>query len=365
MSNSQTLAGPATREQCPRIVLKGNAYQRGVQYGKAFKSHLPVFYDWFVKKPVADVLTAEYLSILEELEKTVRRFYPQLFDEIKGRADGAGMSYDACRILAFHNDVRPLLTPGCTNVLTTNGPEGPWLARTCDLFESERSWQVQLICLSDDSLSYAGTTYLGLMNCIGVNSEGLAVGGSSASSSAPPSAKGLVNAALVMLATLKTTADCCRLASEVGLTGKGANIALLDASGDAAVIESAPGLLAIRRPDSTGFLANTNHSITGKIPPSDAVRSNLENSKTRYDHLCAMVGQAAPERRTIDLAKRAMADHEGEHHVCQHIPNSYHTIYTWIIQPEHERSVMHFAWGYPCEMRYEKIELDWRKMRNA
>ena len=25
---------------------------------------------------------------------------------------------------------------------------------------------------------------------------------------------------------------------------------------------------------------------------------------------------------------------------------------------------MHFNWGYPCKMRYEKIELDWSKMRS-
>ncbi|MDD5677203.1 MAG: C45 family autoproteolytic acyltransferase/hydrolase [Kiritimatiellae bacterium] len=365
MTGSATLAGPATREQCPHIILKGNAYQRGVQYGKAFKRHLPVFYDWFVQKPVADVLTEEYRAILEELETTFRRVYPQLFDEIKGRADGSGMSYDACRIMAFHNDIRPLLKPGCSNVLTTGGPDGPWLARTCDLHEDERCWQILIISLADDALSHATTTYLGLMVGLGVNAAGLAVGGSSSSSSTPPSAKGLANATLVMLATLKSVADCCRLASETGLTGKGANLALLDASGDAAVIEYAPGLLAIRRPDRTGFLAHTNHSITGKIPRPPAWQASLENSRARYDHLCAMVGQAAPECRTVELAKNALADHAGEHHVCQHIPKGFNTIYSWVIQPGIERSIMHFAWGYPCEMRYEKIDLDWAKMRSA
>ncbi len=361
--NPPELMGPATREHCPRIILRGNAYQRGFQYGKAFKAYLPIFYEWFVQRPPADVLTAEYRAVLEGLEATVRRYYPQLFDEIRGRADGSGLGYDACRILAFHNDVRPLLKNGCSNCLTTGGPDGPWLARTCDLFEAERSWQVLVIALSDDSLSYAGMTYLGMMSLLGVNSAGLAVGGASSDSSAAPAAGGLAAASLIMLATLKKTADCCRLARQEGLTGKGANYPCLDASGDAAVIECAPGIMAVRRPDRSGFLATTNHSQTGKITPSAYALSILDNSKTRYDNLCAEVGQVASERRTVELAKRVFAGHQGEHHVCQHQLDGYHTIYSWIIQPGRERSVMHFAWGYPCEMRHERIELDWQKMR--
>ncbi len=360
MANGDIIQGPADAAQCPRIVLKGNAYQRGVQYGKAFKNYLPAYYDRFVKKPAAEVLTAEYCEILKELENTVRQYHPQFFAELKGRADGAGMNYDACRILAFHNDIRPLLQPGCSNALTTRGPDGPWLARTCDLSEAEREWQVLSVHLADDGLSYACTGYLGLMGGVGVNSAGLAVGGSSSSSSAPPARRGLANAMPVMLATMKTTDECCRLAEEAGLTGKGANLALLDAAGGAAVLEYAPGLLAIRRPDDTGFLACTNHSITGKIPPSDAVRAILENSRARYDHLCKKVGQVAPERRPIELAKRVLADHDGEHHICQHIPGSYHTIYSWIIRPGAGRSELHFNWGYPCQNRYERLVLDWK-----
>lgn len=360
MANGEMLQGPADTAQCPRIVLKGSAYQRGYQYGKQFEKYLPAFYDWFVKKPFAAILTAEYRSILEELEKNVFRRYPLFLDEIKGRADGSGMHYDSCRVLAFHNDIRSLLKPGCSNALATGGPDGPWLARTCDLREAERQWQVLSVHLADDGLSYACTGYLGLMGGVGVNSAGLAVGGSSSSSAVPPSTTGLSNVTTIMLAAMRNVDDCCRLAREDGLTGKGANIALLDASGAAAVVEYAPGIVAVLRPDSTGFLACTNHSVTGKIPPSDAVRAGLENSKERYDHLCAMVGEAAPDWRTLALAKRALADHGGEHHVCQHIAGGYNTIYCWVIQPGFERSVMHFNWGYPCLDRYETITLDWK-----
>lgn len=360
MSKQIILAGPATEQQCPRIVLRGNSYQRGRQYGRAFKDYLPGFYDFFVNQPATEVLTAEYRFVLDKLEATMEHIYPQFFDEIKGRADGSGMSYEACRILAFHNDIKSMLQPGCSNVLTTRGANGPWLARTCDLFERERSWQVFTVNLADDCLSYAGTGYLGLMSCLGVNSAGLAIGGSSSSTDIPPSTRGLANAAQVMLARLDTTSACCRLAEQTGFTGKGANLAILDASGDAAVIEYAPGIAAIRRPDETGFLACTNYSVSGIIPPSKAVLAGMENSTTRYRHLQKMIGQATPESRSVDLAEQALADHTEEHHVCQHIPDGYHTIYSWIIQPGTDRSVMRFCWGYPCRGEYQKIELDWQ-----
>lgn len=61
--------GPSSVQQCAEIVLKGNSYQRGVQYGKHFKGLMKDFYDWFVKKEPREIMTSEYKSVLEKLEE--------------------------------------------------------------------------------------------------------------------------------------------------------------------------------------------------------------------------------------------------------------------------------------------------------
>ena len=354
---STELTGPATIKDCPRITLKGNSYQRGLQYGRAFRDHLPVFYDWFVKSAPEELLSGEYEAVIEQLETTAHEHFPLLFDELKGWADGSGLTYDQCRLLAFHNDVRPLLQPGCSNVLVTSGPEGPWLARTCDLFEEERSWQVVRVCHCDDCHSYVGTTYLGLATAIGVNDAGLVVGGSSCSSVAPAKVEGLANSALYILAMQASVQVCCRFAKEVGFTGKGANTAVLDGTGDAAVIEYGGGTLAIRRPGETRVMAVTNFSVSGKAEPSQGVLDLMENSRCRYDRLLEIVGGASWQERTTGLAQRALGDREAEHPVCQRIPGSYHTIYATVAKPAGRNSELQFCWGYPDERPFETIRL--------
>lgn len=349
------VTGPASKAECPQIILKGNSYERGRQYGAKFGSYLEKFYYWFVKEEPEKILTEEYRSILEALEKTVRRHFPQLLEEIKGRSDGSGLSYDMCRIMAFHNEIRSLLTPGCSNVLVSGSPDGPWLARNCDLYEHERCWQVVRTCHCDDCHSYIGTGYLGTMGAIGVNDKGLAVGGSSSSSSVHPVNKGLPLSALCLLMTEETTEGCCKLAEKFGFTGKGANLAILDSSGTGVVIEYAPGIIQFRHPDSNGVLVCTNYSVTGKIPPSDAVLKSKENSIARFDRLSEILGQASFAERTVRFGQKTMSDHQEDHSVCQHIPDGYHTIYSWIIRPEGKNSEMYFCWGYPCEGKYEVI----------
>jgi len=348
-----SLTGPATREDCPRITLRGNSYQRGRQYGRAFRDYLPRFYDWFIGRPPAAVLTAEYRAVLEKLEATTHEQFPLVFDELKGWADGSGLAYDACRLLAFHNDVRPLLRPGCSNVLVTSGPEGPWLARTSDLFEPERSWQVVRTCHCDDCHSYWGATYLGLMNCLGGNDAGLAVGGASCSSVTPAQVQGLANSTLYLLTMHDSVAGCCEVARNIGFTGKGANVMVLDATGDAAVIEYGGGVLAIRRPDETGVLVATNFSVTGKPPPAANVLALLENSHCRYDRLVELVAGARGQERTTALARKALGDRRGKFPVCQQLPGSYHTIYATIVKPAGRHTEVQFCWGYPNEGTFE------------
>ncbi len=358
--------GPSSNKEMARIVIRGNSYERGVQYGRELKRYLQDFYYWFVKAEPRDVLTCEYCAALEKTEETTYKYFPQLIEQIKGWSDGAEMEYDKCRILAFHNDIKRL-GYGCSNVAVTECADGAWIGRNCDLFENERSWQIFVKAYCDDCYSYAGTGYVGLPGSIGVNCEGLAIGGASLPPVKPicNMENGLGNYVYYLLLTRDSVENSRKAIETIPNFCGGIHILMLDSRGACLAAELGGGQLYFREPDENGVLIATSHSVTGKMKLSDtfagntkAVRDKIENSKARYARLTELISNVAAENRTVELARKALGDHCGKWPVCRHEPNGFHTIYSWIIQPGRGRSRMYLCWGYPCSNAYELIEID-------
>ena len=346
--NRNELHGTATLDHLPEVTLKGNTYQRGVQYGKAVGKDLEKFYYWFVQAEPADVITDEYKRVLQAAQDTAAAHYPLLLEQIRGWADGSGIGSTKCELLAFHNEIRRALRPGCSNIICLNGPDGPWLARNCDLFENERSWQIHQIHQADDCYSHSGTGYLGLPGVQGLNSGGLAIGGSSlpaARSNAPAVFANLTGYLLMMH---NTVAGCLEAYARFSNAAQG-HMALLDATGDAAAVEAGAGKIHIRRPDASGYLAVTNHSPSGEIPlPPDFLQNSPiydENSRCRYDRICEMMEDTAAEQRTPDLAWRILSDRNARWPICEKVDKGFHTIHSFVAVPS--RKTAEYHWGYP------------------
>lgn len=351
--------GPASPAFLPEVTLRGDSYQRGLQYGRQFADQLEGFYHWFVCREPADLLTPEYRGVLEDMEQAAARHFPQLLEWVRGCSDGARLSSEKCRIMAFHNEIKNVLRPGCSNILVTQGGQGAWLGRNCDLFEAERPWQVRITCRADDCHSHAGVTYLGLPLGAGVNGAGLALGGASLPSLPPETLAGMPNLSAYLLWTRGSTEDCIRRVEALGFFGKGANLAILDADGAGAVLELGGGRRVVRRPGSEGFLVATNHSASGEIPaPPSLDPDRIENSRTRYARLTAILSEASPADRTPALGRRALADHEGAWPVCPSTAGGPQTIYSTVIRPGAEGSSRGWlCWGRPCERPYRPFAL--------
>jgi hypothetical protein len=345
--------GPSTDTHLAEITMKGNSYQRGFQYGKTFKEYLEAFYGWFVGKEPREILTEEYLRILKIMEETTAKHYPQLLEELKGWADGSKLPYDKCRILGFHNEIKNILSPGCSNIAVKHSPEGPWLALTSDLFENERSWQVMKISLCDDGLSTAGVSYVGLPGVKGVNSAGLAIGGSSLPAQAPKVKNGLPHGYQFLLSTQRSVKDCLDILTKYTFLGKGVHLLLFDGSENLAAVECGGGTVHIRRADHDDFLVVTNHSVSGAILPPDKLEQYIENSQERYGRLMELLADTPPDRRTVEFAQQAMGDHQRKWSICEHVPNGFHTIYSLIVIPRSTGIELRVCWGYPCKNKFK------------
>lgn len=358
MPDAYAYPAPSTEMAMATITLSGTAYQRGVQYGRAFARQLPEFYRWFVQREPRDVLTAAYRTILEEMEAVTATHFPLLLDEIKGWSDGARLPYEYCRLLAFHNDVADVMAMHCSNVIVRNGPAGPWLARNCDLFADERGWQVARVARCDDCYSHVATGYLGLPVLMGVNSAGLAIGGSSLPVKVETRRAGLPNYASYLLATCPTVRAACETFAAVPFSGKGTHFALLDASGDAAAVQAGAGGWHLRQDDGSGCLVVTNHAPVAGLPMDDdpALAPYLENSTARYERLAERLANTPVAARTPELGERLLADHGRPISVCQHLPGGFNTIYAFVIQPRPQgRSTIRLCWGNPCRNAFAGV----------
>lgn len=83
----------------PVIELKGNGYQRGLQHGKLLKTEIAeVFRKWKNNiqndtKQNADTVITAFLKATS-FEATIRKFTPEIFDEIKGISESSGQPFN-------------------------------------------------------------------------------------------------------------------------------------------------------------------------------------------------------------------------------------------------------------------------------
>lgn len=89
--------------------VKGTDYEMGFQIGRKFREYLQTRITSF------DEMTAEYATVIDALKKELTALFPNLLQEIFGRADGAEISRDAYLLMLFPELYRK--TEGCTTLI--------------------------------------------------------------------------------------------------------------------------------------------------------------------------------------------------------------------------------------------------------
>jgi predicted choloylglycine hydrolase len=206
---------------------------------------------------------AQFERVRSEHMRYTEERAPELVEEARGIADGSGVDFRWIYLAGFYASMRRGLN-GCSNLIFTESPDGPILARTCDLPAHEGKHAGLALVRPQGGMAvlastWPGTTWRGT----GINEAGLAVGGSSCSADVPQPTECMNSHAIptVVLARAETVSDAVRLLDELVAPRWGANYALVDASGDAAVVEKAGEHQAVRRAEG-GRLWCTNHSLT-------------------------------------------------------------------------------------------------------
>ncbi|MGC9318502.1 MAG: C45 family autoproteolytic acyltransferase/hydrolase, partial [Armatimonadota bacterium] len=260
---------------------------------------------------------------------------PELIEEAQGIADGSGVDFRWIYLASFYASMRRGLE-GCSNLIFTRSPDGPILARTCDLPAHEGKHAGLALVRPEGGLAvlasyWPGTTWRGS----GINEAGLAVGGSSCGASVPMPEEYMNPHALptVVLAGAESVSEAIALMSEMPAMPWGANHALVDASGDAAIVEKAGAHQAVRRTED-GRLWCTNHSVTEEL--SRFViddEEKLRESRQRFDAIGRLSARGQPG---VELAREVVSYTGRPGAICRYAdddPRGNQTEWAFIARP--------------------------------
>jgi isopenicillin-N N-acyltransferase-like protein len=300
---------------------------------------------------------AQFERVREQNMAYTERHAPELVEETRGIADGSGVDFRWIYLANFYASMRRGLD-GCSNLIFSESPDGPVLARTCDLVATEGKHAGLALVRPEGGMAvlagtWPGTTWRGT----GINEAGLAVGGSSCSADVPEPAEYLNPHAIptLVLARAESVSDAIALLETIVSPQWGANYAMVDASGDAAIVEKAGTHQAVRRAEG-GRLWCTNHSQTAALTPfaiDDPER--LRESRERYEAIGRLSAEGVPG---VGGAREVLSYTDRPGAVCRYAdddPLGYQTEWAMVARPAD--GVLEACFSHPDRDRWHEFSL--------
>ncbi len=370
-----------------QLTVTGSPLDMGRQVGEAQREHIRELVELVVsrankgrEKPVSAQQAAQ---IAAGAVSFVEKYAPHMVDELRGVAEGAGVTMEQVMLLNARNMLGPAdderdatpfsLTPtlsrgerateGCTSLMVSasaSATGGAIAGQNWDNDPEMDRFSLVLVRRPVGRPANMTWTQAGLIAYIGLNDAGIgvcmnAMNGPSRRNGVPwyfivrafYEAKSLVGAAS---------------AAERARRGITANAAMVTPQG-AADIEVTPDAVRVLKADDSGRLVHTNHCVHPDLTMNNQkFKSRIFGQsfarKSRAEAL--LVRHGGPVG--VDLMKRILSDHEGfPTAICRH-PNSdpvsgwQRSVVSLIVEPSARR--MHVSRGNPCEAPYQTYEMN-------
>lgn len=173
-----------TEQQIQPLTLEGTAYQRGLVHGETLRSQIQELIGIW-KTDLGAVFGTDadqhihHFLLRTNLVPAIEEWTPDLLDEVRGMADGSGLSFET--LLAFqlldelwaYNETAA--GAHCTSIgLRASGPEPTYVAQTIDVETFRHGFQTVLhVQYSDSDLEAFFVTSAGLIGFNGMNNRGI------------------------------------------------------------------------------------------------------------------------------------------------------------------------------------------------
>ncbi|MGA2465719.1 MAG: C45 family peptidase [Thermodesulfobacteriota bacterium] len=333
------------------IQLKGSPYEIGFQHGEALSIQIKDF----VEKGIH--FTSLFSpTTMEEIKKVsraylypIQTFSPPLAEELRGIADGSGVSID--EIIFLHLRAEFMFRDlGCTTFALsgTATKEGQIISgQNLDWDPAMENLGIFLNIIPIHGPSSLVFTHPGMVGYFGINSEGLSV--SLNLLVALGNQVGVPPYFFVRKFLEKERVSDCLAEARLTERSSARNFLITDAKGTILDLETTANDFGIIDPKEC-FLVHTNHFLIPKFAPVDKLIDDLPDSPIRKNRMEELIRENVGKITLQDL-KKFLADHYNHpNSICRHpdgSAKSWKTVLSVIYEPE--KGLVHALKGNPCE----------------
>ncbi len=358
----------------PIVEVAGTPYEIGHAHGTHCKKQVLASLNYYTKMFANKKIDWEKgKRLAKTYEEAVKAFDPDLIEEMKGIADGAGLTYEDilainCRSEVTMMDVSGKLADldepedGCTAfaVMPSMTRDGKTLhAQTWDFGTMQREAIIVLkIRQQNGKPDILMITEGGLVGGKGMNSAGVSLTLNALRTSGDPTGvplhvlmRGMLNSPTITKAYQKAANF---------QSGCSAGLILGCKDGCALSVEVVPGDLDVFYPVD-GYVVHTNHVLSARFPNiRDNGKRASASSYLRYGRCCALL--KGRHDITVEQVKEILSDHVGyPNGICVHadpnLPIEKQSSSNYGVIFNLTDGVTHLCVGNPCESEYVTLTL--------
>jgi len=299
----------------------GSSRQIGLKYAAAFQRELAKAVG-ISRAALAGRFEEDQIQrVVAEMSEAFRRNFPYLWDELVAISAGADIRLSDFQRQVFSAGVGPFSAEdGCTDVIFPSSDQGPLLGKTHDATSPDPGVAVVRRIHHESTYTVLCVTRIdGLSTMTGLNEKGLAIGEASIhfhSVNRTGTIRNLlVRPVLHECGNVKEAVEF--LAAHPPLSA-GFHFALVDASGNAAIVERSPIDQNVRWSKGEAIFC-TNHAATPSVRALEKSRGpeGDRNSDARFENLKTLTSNANVEF-SLGSMKEILKFHDITGSICQH-----------------------------------------------
>ena len=359
----------------PIADISGTPYEIGLQHGSIFKTQIANSIETYrvMFRDYSNLEWEQGKKMAQRYIEPIRDYNPDYIEEMKGVADGSGVSFDDILtlnarselVLQANSNAAPEVD-GCTSIAITPDASvnGHMLAaHNWDWKDTQRPSMVMMnITQKNGKPTIHLITEAGIIGKTGFNSAGISLYLNALSVDSPPN--GLpIHIAMRGILDSESLSDAMTAAVRMQL-GCCANFLIAHKSGEAVDIEISNNDFDVLLPKD-GIIVHTNHFLSPRLPRDphfDTFKRKLPDSFLRQYRAEKRLAAINVPIGMEDL-KSVLQDHTGAPEaICRH-NNMKHpagqrlcTVFSIVI--DLTANEMHFCPGSPCETPYRVYRFD-------
>lgn len=347
------------RPRYREIVVAGSHREMGRQLGEAARDEIRGFVEIAIPQvqKTTRVDATRALQVARACVAPVQRYSPDLWEEIEGTAEGAGVSSDQILLLQVRNQLGAAADSGCTSVSLAPSAATVGRALVGQNWDNDPALDPFTVVLTRRPIgkpALTNITQAGLIAYIGFNDAG--IGACLNTLPAPSRAVGVPHyftlRRIYEATSLEAAADSVRRADRA----IPANIMLATPQGPADLEVTLDAVRILFDPQR---LVHANHCLHPDLAPINADFPPLIQSDTRQQRMSHLI--SSRRAHSLDDLKQALSDHEDyPYSICRHANSDpahgfWETTISVLIDPQARE--MHVARGTPCTTPYETYRM--------